>query len=142
MQPPFSKTAEVAMSFKDVLMRRIGGDLEDELVIQAARTAHEVNRAYCATLGDLSQKPFAEAPEHAILSVIDGVGKIFSGAITSPEESHANWLAVKEADGWVYGETKDETAKTHPCMVPYDQLPPEQQYKDALFFAVVMSFLD
>jgi hypothetical protein len=31
----------------------------------------------------------------------------------------------------------DATPPTHPCLVPYAQLPAEQQRKDALFQAVV-----
>jgi hypothetical protein len=40
-------------------------------------------------------------------------------------------------EGWVYGETKDPVAKTHPCLVAYNDLPIEQQVKDHLFRAVV-----
>ena len=39
--------------------------------------------------------------------------------------------------GWVYGEHKDEQRKTHPCIVPYDELPAAQRAKDALFLANV-----
>jgi len=34
---------------------------------------------------------------------------------------------------------KDAVAKTHPCLVDYDDLPPAQQAKDALFAAVVLA---
>ena len=59
-----------------------------------------------------------------------------AGGLT-PEESHNGWLAHKEKEGWVYGTIKDAVAKTHPCMVPYSQLPPEQRIKDHLFSTVV-----
>lgn len=55
--------------------------------------------------------------------------------------SHDNWMAEKVADGWVYGEVKDPAAKTHPCIVPFDQLPPEQQFKDRLFATIVRTCL-
>ena len=54
-----------------------------------------------------------------------------------PSASHESWLAVKEADGWKYGEVKDPENKEHPCFVPYEQLPEEQKAKDHLFKAVV-----
>jgi hypothetical protein len=44
--------------------------------------------------------------------------------------SHENWMKDKAADGWVYGEAKDSEKKTHPCMVPYNDLPETQQIKD------------
>jgi RyR domain. len=53
------------------------------------------------------------------------------------ENLHQNWLDQKKKDGWVYGKTKDAEKKTHPCMVPYSDLPKEQQVKDHLFHAIV-----
>lgn len=54
-----------------------------------------------------------------------------------PEASHLSWMKQKLEEGWVYGEVKDPEAKTHPCLVPFDQLPREQQAKDFIFRAVV-----
>lgn len=39
--------------------------------------------------------------------------------------------------GWVYGKVKDAEAKTHPCIVKFEDLPEFQQKKDALFCAIV-----
>ena len=104
---------------------------------QIAQVAHEANRAYCHTQGDESQLPWEAAPDWQKASAINGVQHILDGAVDSPEESHRSWCAQKQDEGWVYGPVKDSDAKTHPCMVPYDQLPPDQQVKDHLFFAVV-----
>jgi len=57
----------------------------------------------------------------------------------TPEESHNSWLRQKELDGWTYGEVKNEALKQHPCFVPYCNLPQEQQVKDYLFKAVIVS---
>lgn len=103
--------------------------------ILIASVCHEANRAYCLTQGDTSQLPWTEAPEWQRESAIVGVQKALEGA--TPEQLHESWSAQKVADGWVYGDVKDADAKTHPCLVPYDQLPTEQQRKDALFGAVV-----
>lgn len=105
--------------------------------IEAAIAAHEVNRAYCAALGDDSQKPWAEAEAWQRQSAIAGVQAIAANPDMTPEQSHEGWMALKEAEGWVYGEEKDVEAKTHPCMVPYDELPVEQRAKDAIFGTVV-----
>lgn len=44
---------------------------------------------------------------------------------------------------WGYGDVKDPdaTPPTHPCIVPFDQLPREQQIKDALFRSVVKAVI-
>lgn len=38
------------------------------------------------------------------------------------ENVHENWSAGRIADGWVYGETRDDEKKTTPCLVPYSEL--------------------
>lgn len=96
-----------------------------------AQACHEVNRAYCLALGDYSQLPWEAAPSWQRSSALDGVKGALRG--NTPEQSHESWLAEKVKEGWVYGEVKDVEKKTHPCMVPYDKLPPEQQAKDHLF---------
>jgi hypothetical protein len=111
------------------------------LRLQIAKVCHEVNRAYCLSIGDDSQPTWENAPEWQKISALEGVNYYMDNADTTPEDSHKSWLAVKEKDGWVYGEVKDEKEKTHPCMVPYSELPKEQQTKDYLFKAVVDSFL-
>lgn len=107
---------------------------------QCAEFAHEVNRAYCKALGDDSQPRWDNAPAWQKESACNGVRAILANPATTPQESHAGWMAEKVAAGWVYGEAKDPEKKTHPCMVPYDSLPQEQRAKDHLFGAVVRQF--
>ncbi|MBS0453966.1 MAG: hypothetical protein JSS14_21910 [Proteobacteria bacterium] len=106
------------------------------LVDALAELCHEVNRAYCEALGDTSQKPWADAPDWQKLSASKGVAAHLTSNLT-PEQSHSLWMEEKRRTGWKYGEVKDEVAKTHPCFVPYEQLPAEQKVKDYLFRAVV-----
>lgn len=104
--------------------------------IEIARVAHEVNRAYCHALGDNSQPTWEDAPQWQKDSAILGV-ELHMNEEHGPEASHAAWMAQKVADGWIYGPEKDPACKVHPCMVPFDQLPLEQQAKDFIFRAVV-----
>lgn len=107
------------------------------LVIAIAKVAHEINRAYCAALGDETQVAWEDAPEWQRASAVAGVEMHLANPDATPEQSHESWLAQKLADGWEYGEVKDAHKKQHPCCVPYDQLPPEQKAKDYLFRAAV-----
>jgi hypothetical protein len=106
-------------------------------VEQIAMVCHEANRAWCAARGDYSQPSWSQAPEWQRASAIAGVMAALDGA--TPEQSHSVWLEVKRDAGWVYGPVKDPYADppTHPCMVPYEDLPPEQRVKDHLFVAIV-----
>lgn len=102
-----------------------------------ARVCHEVNRAYCHSQGDMGQPAWEDAPAWQRESAAAGVSQIIAHPETTPEQSHESWFAQKEADGWTWGETKDAEVKTHPCMVPYGELPLAQRTKDYLFGAVV-----
>jgi hypothetical protein len=102
-----------------------------------ARVCHEVNRAYCQALGDDSQPAWADAPEWQRASALAGVQLHIQQPDAGARASHESWMAQKQADGWVYGPVKDPDAKQHPCIVPFEQLPAEQQAKDYIFRAVV-----
>jgi hypothetical protein len=55
---------------------------------------------------------------------------------SSPEELHDDWVRAYEAMGWRYGPERDPEARTHPDMVPYDELEPRERDKDAVFVAL------
>ena len=109
--------------------------------VQIAQVAHEVNRAYCQALGDDSQLPWGEAPKWQAKSAILGVAFHRNNLTAGPEASHKSWLAEKIKEGWVYGEVKDPKAKTHPCVIPFEDLPVEQQAKDYIFRAIVHALI-
>lgn len=104
---------------------------------EIARVCHEVNRAYCQALGDMSQPTWEEAPEWQRTSAINGVVFHMSNPDAGPDSSHNEWLKEKIANGWVYGPVKDPIKKEHPCCVEYNALPVEQKAKDYIFRAVV-----
>lgn len=102
-----------------------------------ARVCHEVNRAYCQAIGDHSQVPWNEASPEQRSSCRQGVMAHIENPTMTPEESHESWMQYKLDHGWKWGPEKNEYVKTHPCLVPYLQLPQEQRVKDHLFRAVV-----
>lgn len=45
------------------------------------------------------------------------------------ENTHEVWSAGRIREGWTYGPQRDDTRRTHPGLVPYDQLSfSEQEY--------------
>jgi hypothetical protein len=106
-------------------------------IMGIARVCHEVNRAYCQALGDNSQLPWEKAPQWAKESAVNGVIMHQAYPDAGPEASHESWMEEKTANGWKYGPVKDADKKEHPCLVPFGQLPVEQQAKDYIFRAIV-----
>lgn len=119
----------------------VPADVVVVIVEAVARMAHEANAAYCDVIGDNSQPAWKDAPTWQRESARDGVIAILEGRVAEPKDSHESWLEHKRAKGWRFGAEKDADARTHPCMVPFDQLPLEQRKKDILFFAVVTAGL-
>lgn len=112
---------------------------------EIAEIAHETNRIYCQTIGDYSQEVWDFCEQWQRLSSLDGVRAIEREVVTRPEQSHENWLKHKEDEGWLWGPEKNTDLSagklTHPCMVPFKELPHEQQIKDQLFFSIVTILL-
>lgn len=102
-----------------------------------AKCCHEVNRIYCQSIGDNSQPHWEDAPQWAKDSAIKGVEYRLDNPLSKPSASHESWLKEKTETGWKYGEVKDAEKKEHPCFVPYDELPKEQQNKDHIFQSIV-----
>jgi len=102
-----------------------------------AKVCHQANKAFCEANSDFSQKDWEEAPKWQQESALSGVKYRLSVPDAPPSSQHEAWMQDKIKEGWVYGEVKDAEAKTHPCLVPYDQLPEFQRKKDALFQSIV-----
>lgn len=110
-----------------------GGPVDPEII---ARVIHEANRALQQALQDPAPSPsYDDAPDWQLLPLREGVSAALDGV--TPQELHEQWMGDKFANGWRYGPVKDAEAKTHPCLVPYDDLPTEQRAKNDLFLAIV-----
>lgn len=108
-----------------------------DYLIRIARVCHEANRSICLAVDDDSQKSWEESPEWQRESAIKGVAFRINNPDAPESAQHDSWQAEKIKEGWVYGEVKDAEAKTHPCLVPFEELPNFQQKKDKVFCAIV-----
>ena len=43
---------------------------------------------------------------------------------------HEVWAKARIQQGWTYGEQRNDELKTHPCLVPYEDLPEEEKEYD------------
>lgn len=46
------------------------------------------------------------------------------------KNTHEVWSAGRIRDGWVYGRTRNDDKKEHPCLVPYEELPESEKEYD------------
>ena len=79
---------------------------------------------------DEREEPF----KHQFLEVIDR--QCGEQRSKSPQELHGSWMQSYIDMGWVYGLLYNPEKKTHPDLIPYDQLEQREQDKDSIFIAL------
>lgn len=107
-----------------------------------ARVCHEANRAICVNAGDNTQVPWDEAEEWQRQSAMEGVRYVLNNTEATASDIHEKWMRDKLEQGWKYGEVKDAENKTHPSLVPFDQLSSDEKFKDSVFVAIIKAHLE
>lgn len=104
---------------------------------EVARVIHAANAEMQAVLGhDVISTPWFWEPLSARRVVVEGVLATRTGLLTA-EANHAVWLVSKELAGWSRGPEKDPEKKTHPAMVPWEELPAANRDQAEIFVAIV-----
>lgn len=101
-----------------------------------ARTAHEVNRAYCQELGEDAHPEWSLIAGDEREQVRVAVRCVLDGTYVSLEDQHEAWKERRLAAGWTWGPIKDVADKKSPALVSWERLPEEQRAKCAIFRAV------
>lgn len=122
------------MKFRNLFNKK---PMPNPKVIAIARMCHQANKYWCEINGDTSQVDWEDAEQWQRDSAIKGVYFRMENPNAGSSAQHDHWLKDKLLDGWVYGAVKDAEKKTHPCLVPFSELPQFQQKKDKLFCAIV-----
>lgn len=79
-------------------------------------------------------EPWASFPDHLKRVTTEGVRRVRRG--TTYREHQAAWVADMTALGWVRG-PKDRAARTHPDLIPYDEMNQFQKDKIRMFYHAV-----
>ncbi len=112
----------------------------DEQIAEVVYTANEAIRRFN---GQESRGLWADAPVEVREGLISAVGKMSSWqrlqtGFLDCRDVHNAWSYAKLSAGWKYGPVEDAEAKTHPNMVPYDDLPESEKVKDMLFLGIAL----
>jgi RyR domain len=75
----------------------------------------------------MPDQPYIPHPVDTSKVTLAGVDPLFEDLARN---AHEIWAQKRMQDGWVYGPQRDDAMRTHPCLVPYDQLPESEKEYD------------
>lgn len=104
---------------------------------QIAEVVHNIQKVFCESIGEIIPA-WADAP-HMQATTLQGVIDLIENPTAIGGFSHEQWMKHKIAQGYVWGEVRDHEKKTHPSLVPFNELPHNEQVKDHLFVETVRS---
>jgi hypothetical protein len=105
-----------------------------------AKVIHNANKAYVDAIGGRALNPsWEEAREEQRQGLVKAVGGTIINPQT-PEFSHEQWCLAREAEGWTKDLKYDFNRKTHPNLVPFDELTFEEQFKSHLYMGIASIF--
>lgn len=104
-----------------------------------SRTVHEAVRAWSFAVDNRSIPEWSQAPAWMQESTRDSVRFVIDNPDAGVGAQHNQWMAQKRADGWIYGASRDDDLKTHPSLVPFEDLPETEQQKDRLIINIVQA---
>lgn len=110
--------------------------VNQERIQLIARVCVEANKGFMEAMG-LTAAGWQEAAEWQRESSRKSVVFHIEHPYAAVSAQHEAWVRQKLKEGWTYGAVKDDALKTHPSLVPYEQLPKYQPQKDAMFVAII-----
>ena len=93
---------------------------------------HNINKVLQKLNGEETREFGNLYPDEYIM-LSDAVENEFKNPCTKEGEAHQRWIDSKVADGWKFGKEKCTVRKTHPQLIPFEELDPINIAKDSLF---------
>ena len=104
---------------------------------RVAMEAHKANNELRITNGEESLGSFTDQPLDIVTINMESIYAALHNPNLTAKDMHDTWMDNKAKDGWVYGDVKDADAKTHPLMIPFEQMNDIDKMKDQIFIDVV-----
>ena len=101
---------------------------EDTYPVRAFENAWNDSKNYMVAVSGDCMKPYDPKPIDVSDVVLPEDLNELREAIA--ENAHDVWAAERKAQGWTYGQQRDDAKKETPCMVPYSKLPDSEKTFD------------
>lgn len=101
---------------------------EDTYPIEQFKDAWNDSKNYLVTINHKDMKTYN--PKPIDLSDVELTEDLNELREAIAENAHDVWALERQAQGWTYGDQRDDNKKETPCMVPYSQLPDSEKTFD------------
>lgn len=105
---------------------------------EIARVCHEANRAMQHIQNDPAPSLPWDAESDLVRKAAVNLIRMVCMGHTN-EQIHSEWCDRYREEGWRCGPVKDAALKTHPCLMPYYDLPPLQRHKTEVIRSIVVT---
>lgn len=112
---------------------------QEQRIWAIAQVCYDAERSFRQINGDNSLNPWDYAEGSQKRKAAQTVQAILLTEGASADQVHELWMLQMLANGWNFGPKENETAKTHPFLVPFHQLPEDQQHLTRLTVGIVNS---
>lgn len=106
-----------------------------------ARIAYDANRRLNIVAGNVDYPTWDDVAPEDRLMFLEGVRGQWANPNRSAKQVHDYWMDDRIANGWKYGETRDFHLKTHPSLIPFEEISVLEQVKDTLFTNMVAALM-
>lgn len=102
-----------------------------------ARVVHEAVRAWARANDQNASRSWSQCAKWMREATYESVRFVLEHPDAPASAQHDQWMEKKRRDGWTHGAEKSGVSKTHPMLVPYDELPLVERRKDELVRCLV-----
>jgi len=107
-----------------------------QTLVDIAKECHTKNNELMVMNGEEPKGDWESLDRATKFINLKSVIKALENPDLTAKDMHNEWINNKIADGWSYGEVKDEELKTHPLITDYDSMNPVDKMKDQVFIDV------
>lgn len=113
---------------------------KDSKIYNVCKLCHDKNNALMIANGETPRGDWESLDQADKDLTYKSVKRIIDDPTITAKEIHDEWVTNKELDGWVYGPVKDVDNKTHPLMIPFDDMSDIDKEKDQSFINIVNTY--
>lgn len=116
-------------------------DYLGELFIQILNQIRKANGEHDC---DENFNTFSNVEKDDLIKTIENIIYVYvvKGEWLKAVNIHNIWFNSMKEKGWVYGVTKDYELKTHPCLIPFNDLNFYQKLKDEILLNITYTLLN